>query len=890
MDIEEGEKNTKYFLNLENRNYEKKHIKKLIDDKGTEIIDQKKIIKEQENFYQTLYTTKVGNKKIDFVNKIDNVPQLDKNLKEICDSPLTIEECGAALNKLQNNKSPGADGFTTNFFKFFWIDLKDILFASYLYSEKNGALSTFQKLGVLNLAPKEGKDLRYLKNWRPITLLTTDYKILTKALAMRLQKTLNSLINPDQVGYITGRYIGQNIRSIIDIMTYTDDFDLEAYITQIDFEKAFDSIEWPFLFHTLTLFGFGKKFINWIKILYTDIQACVGNNGFFSPYFRLTRSIRQGCPISALLFLLVAEILAIQIRDNKDIKGLQINNIEQKIGLMADDTTLFLTDLHSLSIAISIFKNFEKFSGLKLNLNKTEIIPIGKLKNKEVFLPPDLTSIHIVNGPFKALGIWYSYNKNEMLNLNLENRLKNMNTIINIWKSRSLSLKGKITIIKTLILPQINFLFSMIYIPDKILQRIDNLLLDYLWNSKPAKIKRSTIIAPIDEGGMGMIDVYNIHHASKISWIKRLYNPDQAKWKSIMLQSMNTTLYLLNKNYKYKVDNKISDFYNQVLKAWKELFYHKACTYNEIINEYIIYNEEIKIANKLIDEKFIKNEIMLNLKIIDILDDQLIFKPLIDLNENLNIGITQMKYNSLRSAIPALWKKVIKENINNPNTSATRLNNVPFIKVNNSLKPLAKCTNKQIYYKLLCPQIKPPTAIDKWINIFPFLETEDWAPIFKRSFHITKEPYLQSFQYKILNRILNNNENLYKWKIQNSNECNLCGEVDGVEHHLFYCNKSRMFWTRLKEWMITNLGYGFELTVCEVIFGIPDTKNPDINILNFLILMGKWYINKCRSKDNQIYFFEFLTILKNKVDIMTYRSVEGDVGLSPWLEVLLNAL
>ena len=102
-------------------------------------------------------------------------------------------------------------------------------------------------------------------------------------------------------------------------------------------------------------------------------------------------------------------------------------------------------------------------SGLKLNLNKTEIIPIGKLKNKEVFLPPDLTSIHIVNGPFKALGIWYSYNKNEMLNLNLENRLKNMNTIINIWKSRSLSLKGKITIIKTLILPQINFLFSMIY-------------------------------------------------------------------------------------------------------------------------------------------------------------------------------------------------------------------------------------------------------------------------------------------------------------------------------------------------------------------------------------------------------------------------------------------
>ena len=92
---------------------------------------------------------------------------------------------------------------------------------------------------------------------------------------------------------------------------------------------------------------------------------------------------------------------------------------------------------------------------------------------------------------------------------------------------------------------------------------------------------------------------------------------------------------------------------------------------------------------------------------------------------------------------------------------------------------------------------------------------EEWSPILKRTFYITKEPYLQSFQYKILNRILNTNENLYKWKIQNSNECKLCG--DSVEHRIFYCNKSKSFWTKLKNWMIDNLGYGFELTVCEVI-------------------------------------------------------------------------
>ena len=280
---------------------------------------------------------------------------------------------------------------------------------------------------------------------------------------------------------------------------------------------------------------------------------------------------------------------------------------------------------------------------------------------------------------------------------------------------------------------------------------------------------------------------------------------------------------------------------------------------------------------------------MLNLKILDILDVNLNFKTILELNTEMDIKISQMKYNSIRSAIPINWKKTIKE-ISIMHVADIRLNDEPQIKINNILKPLSKCTNKNIYHKLLCNQIKPPTAVDKWINTYPFLEKEDWSPIFKRTFEVTKEPYLQSFQYKILNRILNTNENLFKWKIHNSNECRLCGEIDGVEHHLFYCKDSKLFWKRLKEWMIDNLGYGFELTVCEIIFGIPNTNNPDIKLVNFLTLLGKWYINKCKTTEKQIYFFEFLTILKNKVSIMTYIPMEEELGLAPWLEMLHSAL
>ena len=175
-------------------------------------------------FYQKLYTSNFKHSQnIPEFLEDDQMPKLSEEQKSICDNPLTIEECGNALRRLENNKSQGYDGLTTNFYKFFWTDIKDILHESYIYSQNNGSLSMFKKMGILNLAPKESKDLMLLKNWRPIILINTDYKILTKTLAIRLQKSIASLIDPDQVGYISGRYIGQNIRTIFDLMSITEE-------------------------------------------------------------------------------------------------------------------------------------------------------------------------------------------------------------------------------------------------------------------------------------------------------------------------------------------------------------------------------------------------------------------------------------------------------------------------------------------------------------------------------------------------------------------------------------------------------------------------------------------------------------------------------------------
>jgi hypothetical protein len=187
-----GEKNTKFFLNLEKRNYKLKCITKLTDEKGTEISEPQEILTYEENFYKQLYTKKPdstpqveSNLNKEFFND-ETIPKISDEEKQTCEKPITLEEMGIALKELKNGKSPGSDGFTADFYKFFWKMLKPTILDSLRYAQEQEYLSIDQRRGIINLIPKKDKDPRLLKNWRPISLLNTDYKIITKILANRI--------------------------------------------------------------------------------------------------------------------------------------------------------------------------------------------------------------------------------------------------------------------------------------------------------------------------------------------------------------------------------------------------------------------------------------------------------------------------------------------------------------------------------------------------------------------------------------------------------------------------------------------------------------------------------------------------------------------------------
>lgn len=336
----EGEKNNKYFLNLENRHCKKKTIMQIKAKDGANLTNDSDILRECNSFYSDLYATKSTKITEDLEKNFigyEHPHKLNEIDKEKCEGPLSERECFEAVKSMESGKSPGTDGLPAEFYKVFWKDVSTFLISALNKSYQKGNLAITQRRGIISLIPKKDKALNELKNWRPITLLNCDYKIASKAIASRLKSVLPDLIDHDQTGFMKGRSIAENICLINNVISYTHLKDIPGLLLFIDFEKAFDTIEWTFVRKALEHFGFGFSLINWINLFYSDIQSCIINNGWSGGFFHLGRGVRQGCPLSPYLFILCAEVLATAIRGDNEIKGISVGNVECKLSQYADD-------------------------------------------------------------------------------------------------------------------------------------------------------------------------------------------------------------------------------------------------------------------------------------------------------------------------------------------------------------------------------------------------------------------------------------------------------------------------------------------------------------------------------------------------------------------------
>ena len=197
-------------------------------------------------------------------------------------------------------------------------------------------------------------------------------------------------------------------------MQYTEENDISGMLLMLDFEKAFDSVSWEFVNKVMKYFGFGPDIQKWVKLFNTNITATVNQGGNLSSFLHIKRGCRQGDPISPYIFVLCVEILGIRLRNNKKIKGIEVGNLPILISQYADDTTLILNGSEmSLKESINELNTFAKISGLKLNVDKTQVIWIGnKIYSEETFLPE--LNLQWGRTKFTLLGIEFSVNLHEI--------------------------------------------------------------------------------------------------------------------------------------------------------------------------------------------------------------------------------------------------------------------------------------------------------------------------------------------------------------------------------------------------------------------------------------------------------------------------------------------
>ncbi len=308
---------------------------------------------------------------------LQGLPQLSQGDQDTLGADLTLEELGAAVSQMTSGRAPGFNGLPSDFFKHFWSVLGQDLLDVFGQCFKDGTLPASCRRAVLSLLPKRG-DLALLKNWRPVALLCTDYKILSKVLSNRLKNFLQVVIGLDQSYCVPDRSKMDNLFLMRDVFDVCRVGNLKIGLISIDQEKSFDRVDYSFLFYTLGAFGVGEVFLSWVKLLYSGASCMVKVGGGLSCPIPVGRGIRQGCPISGLLYSLAVKPLICRLRNR--IKGLSLLTQAPPIvvSAYADDINVLVRDQEDIEVLRQSLATYERASSARVNWGKSEACLMGR--------------------------------------------------------------------------------------------------------------------------------------------------------------------------------------------------------------------------------------------------------------------------------------------------------------------------------------------------------------------------------------------------------------------------------------------------------------------------------------------------------------------------------
>ena len=377
---------------------------------------------------------------------------------------------------------------------------------------------------MITLLKKGGRHVwEGLDDYRPITLLNTELKIFARVLGNRLELVIGDLIGPEQTFAVKGRSIQDNLHLVREVLEGIED-DTEAALISLDQSKAFDRVDHRFLATVLETAGFKPEFCRWISMMYHNPQAVVQVNGRRSGAFAIERSVRQGCPLSPLLYVLALEPLLHRLRDGGTSPALRgvpfAGPLTARVSAFADDITVFVSrrlDIKSVKEAVV---EYEWIAGAKVNFDKSEGLRLGAWRGSNTLPGPFRWS----DGPIRIHGVWFG--PDLQLERNWSEVQAKVNAQVGIWLSRKLSLKGRAEACATYVFPLILYRLAVLPLPKARRLALSRLL----WGGARPMVRRQVCIQRTRNGGLGMPDLESHWLAERLAYLGRSLTGD-AVWR-----------------------------------------------------------------------------------------------------------------------------------------------------------------------------------------------------------------------------------------------------------------------------------------------------------------------------------------------------------------------
>lgn len=538
--FESCEPNIDFYANLEKKTSKKRVITHLIDRDGVLKTKKQDVLGIATNFYTNLFSSKHSDERVAF----DLLGNVDKHLsrehKVSMDRHITKEELRLVVRKLKRNKSPGPDGILAEFYQQFWHLIEDFYF-DFITEVENKSFPPEKNSSITSLIYKNKGDIGLLEYYRPIALMNVDVKILTKLLSMRLVTVLPTIIHKSQAA-VYGRTIDSNIHMVRDIIDMVNKDDDEAALLFIDQEKAFDRVNHAFLYKVLRKFGVGDWFIHWVELIYSNASTRININGFFTGKIPLRCGVRQGCPLSALLYVMVIEILALQLRANSNIVGFTLGGERIVSVHYADDTVIKITQNRCFKEVYKELQRYEQATGAKVNYEKTQGLWLGRWKFRKddpfaEFYDDPAIKIKWTSDNVKHLGI-YVGNK-DPVGQTFNEIIPKVMKRLNFWKPLKLPVLAKSRVIEIFHASKLFYAASFYSIPSDMEKVVMDAFVNYInFPRKKMVMSRMEMEKLRDFGGAKLINIKLKAATPKIHWLMKLLSDEDLEVHRLLFEKL----------------------------------------------------------------------------------------------------------------------------------------------------------------------------------------------------------------------------------------------------------------------------------------------------------------------------------------------------------------